>query len=256
MRDDTLKSSNNIKLDKIGTSAQLDKVSENRKKYVNHQYVNYQYVDHEENTSGSRAEWNNKVEFILSIIGYAVGLGNIWRFPYLAYKNGGGSFLIPYLIMLFGTGLPLFFLELALGQYAGQGPTKVFGKLAPAFKGIGFSMLLVAFLVSIYYNIIIAWSLYYLGSSFTSTLPWSYHPLNGTNLTHAATATNSTNATYFFYNVMLGMGSVSNSTDSTEWGGEMQWQLVVCLFSAWALVGICLIKGINSVGKAVYVTGR
>merc|ERR1711902_376030 len=88
-----------------------------------------------------RGRWSNQFEFILSTGGYAVGLGNVWRFPYLAYQNGGGSFLLPYAIMLFFAGLPLFFMELALGQYTGQGPTRVFGRLAPAFKGLGYAMI-------------------------------------------------------------------------------------------------------------------
>lgn len=68
------------------------------------------------------------------MIGYAVGLGNIWRFPYLCYRNGGGAFLIPYLICLFLCGLPIFFFEVALGQFCSQGPVKAFNGV-PIVKG-------------------------------------------------------------------------------------------------------------------------
>ena len=59
--------------------------------------------------SAEREQWGNKVEFLLSCIGYCVGLGNVWRFPYMAAENGGGVFLIPYAIMLFCTGIPIFY---------------------------------------------------------------------------------------------------------------------------------------------------
>ena len=120
-----------------------------------------------------RPQWDNQIEFILSAVGYAVGLGNVWRFPFLAYTNGGGSFLIPYTLMLFFAGLPLFFMELALGQYSGQGPTRVFGRLAPAMKGLGFAMIAVTFYVSIYYNVILGWTLFYMFSGMRSELPWT-----------------------------------------------------------------------------------
>nr|XP_013804487.1 PREDICTED: sodium- and chloride-dependent glycine transporter 2-like [Apteryx mantelli mantelli] len=119
-----------------------------------------------------RDTWSGKHEFLLSCLGYCVGLGNVWRFPYLCYRNGGGVFLIPYFIMLLLAGLPLFLLELSLGQYGAAGPIAVW-KCCPLLKGIGVGMLLVSSLVSLYYAVILAWTFYYLGTSFQSPLPWS-----------------------------------------------------------------------------------
>jgi solute carrier family 6 amino acid transporter-like protein 5/7/9/14 len=121
-----------------------------------------------------RGNWDNQCDFFLSCLGYAVGLGNVWRFPYLCYEHGGVTFLIAYLTMLLVSGLPLFFLELSLGQWAGKGPLKVFGRMAPIAKGLGYGMLMISFLVVIYYNLIIAWTIYYTFAGFTSELPWTY----------------------------------------------------------------------------------
>ncbi|BFZ15052.1 hypothetical protein BsWGS_18091 [Bradybaena similaris] len=121
-----------------------------------------------------RGTWSSKLDFILSAVGFAVGLGNVWRFPYLAYKHGGASFLIPYLIMLFISGLPLFFIELAVGQFTSQGPMTCW-KMAPIFTGIGYAMVIVSFIVCIYYNMIIAYAIYYMFVSFVNLddqLPW------------------------------------------------------------------------------------
>ena len=84
------------------------------------------------------------------------------------------TFLIAYVTVLLISGLPLFFLDLALGQYAGKGPIKLFGRIAPAFKGLGYGMLMISFLVVIYYNMIIAWTIYYTFAGFSSELPWTY----------------------------------------------------------------------------------
>lgn len=83
-----------------------------------------------------REKWGKKVEFFLSAIGYAVGLGNVWRFPYLAFKHGGGAFLIPYIIMLIICGMPLFFMELALGQHMSLGPVSSWAAICPIAKGM------------------------------------------------------------------------------------------------------------------------
>merc|ERR1712165_282973 len=196
-----------------------------------------------------RGQWSNQFEFILSTIGYAVGLGNIWRFPYLAFQNGGGSFLIPYTIMLFFAGLPPFFMELCLGQYSGQGPTRVFGRLAPAFKGLGYAMLGATGFVAIYYNVIVAWTLFYMFSGFSETLPWSN--CTAANSPHCGFDNSSVSPAEDYFNyVMLGRD------ESITWSnfGPMSWQLVLCLLGSWIVVCLALIKGVQSSGKVVYFT--
>ncbi|XP_071087647.1 uncharacterized protein [Haliotis cracherodii] len=118
-----------------------------------------------------RGNWSGRFEFVLSCLGYVVGLGNVWRFPYLVYRNGGGAFFIPYLIMLVFCGIPLVYMELAFGQYASLGPITIW-RAVPLFKGIGYSMVIVSGVVSIYYNMVNAWGFYYLFTSMTSELPW------------------------------------------------------------------------------------
>ncbi len=98
---------------------------------------------------------------------------SLLRFPYLCYKHGGGAFLFAYSFMLALAGLPLFYLELTIGQYGGIGPNKLFGRIAPAFKGLGYGMLCVTFLVAIYYNMIIAWTLFYTFAGMQDPLPWA-----------------------------------------------------------------------------------
>ncbi|XP_076459932.1 sodium- and chloride-dependent glycine transporter 2-like [Babylonia areolata] len=118
-----------------------------------------------------RAAWGRQAEFVLTLIGYAVGLGNVWRFPYLAYSSGGGAFLIPYVICLLFLGIPIFALEVSLGQFGGQGPITIWD-INPAAKGLGMSAIAISAIVMIYYSIIIAIALRFLVASFTSHLPW------------------------------------------------------------------------------------
>ncbi|NWU71524.1 SC6A7 protein, partial [Pterocles burchelli] len=203
--------------------------------------------------SPARETWAGKYEFLLSCLGYCVGLGNVWRFPYLCYRNGGGVFLIPYFIMLLVTGLPLFLMELSLGQYGAAGPITVW-KCCPLLKGVGVAMLIVSSLVSLYYNVIIAWALYYLGSSFQSPLPWSCNAPANAELCQVG------DPPCDIWGPVLGGKlwgqQVLGVTHSSGLGdpGAVRWPLALCLLVAWTLVFLCMLKGIRSSGKVVYVT--
>lgn len=82
-----------------------------------------------------REQWNNKIEYMLSVIGYVVDLGNCVRFPYVTYKNGGGAFLIPYFVFLLLIGVPMMYLEMSIGQYCKVGNIKLWEKVNVYMKG-------------------------------------------------------------------------------------------------------------------------
>ncbi|RUS71776.1 hypothetical protein EGW08_020459 [Elysia chlorotica] len=130
-----------------------------------------------------REHWQNRFQYLLSTIGYAVDLSNVWRFPFLCYKNGGGAFLIPYFTTLIFGAMPVFFMEMCLGQFHRSGPVAVWEKMAPMFKGIGMASCFMSYIVAFYYNVIIGWSFFYLFSSFTSKLPWTscFNSFNSVN---------------------------------------------------------------------------
>ena len=90
-----------------------------------------------------RENWGSKWEFIFSCVGLSVGIGNVWRFPKLAYENGGASFLIPYFVILLLIGKPMYYLELALGQFAQRGPIKIW-KMCPLGIGVGIGQCIVS----------------------------------------------------------------------------------------------------------------
>ncbi|XP_067004246.1 sodium-dependent neutral amino acid transporter B(0)AT3 isoform X1 [Anabrus simplex] len=198
-----------------------------------------------------RESWDSKLTFLLATIGYAVGLGNVWRFPYLAQKNGGGAFLIPYFVMLAIEGIPIFYLELAIGQRLRKGAIGVWNQVSPYLGGIGISSAVVSFNVALYYNTIIAWCLFYFVQSFQSELPWSKCPnryYENNSYTPEPECMISTPTQYFWYRTTL---MVSEDINTPE---VFNWKIGLALVAAWILVYLCMIKGIASSGKVVYVT--
>ncbi|XP_069807023.1 sodium- and chloride-dependent betaine transporter-like [Dendropsophus ebraccatus] len=206
----------------------------------------------------ARGQWGSRVEFILSVVGGIVGLGNIWRFPYLCYKNGGGAFLIPYVIFIITCGVPIFLLEITLGQYTTEGPVTAWIKICPLFSGIGYGTMVMSFLVNIYYIIILAWSFFYLFNSFASSLPWAScnHTWNTENCIEfvhkeenwSRTINHTSPEVEFWERRTLGL------TDGIHDLGSIRWELALCLLLAWIICYFCIWKGVKSTGKVVYFT--
>ncbi|XP_053762823.1 inactive sodium-dependent neutral amino acid transporter B(0)AT3 isoform X1 [Panthera pardus] len=233
-----------------------------------------------------RPSWDNRLQYLLSCIGFAVGLGNIWRFPYLCQTYGGGAFLIPYFVALVLEGIPLFHIELAIGQHLRTGSVGVWKAVSPYLGGVGLGCLTVSFLVSLYYNTVLTWVLWYFLNSFQNPLPWGSCPLD-LNRTASSPRTimyelhsrgeacrariqarapwpaldgpsrvpgfeaecqASSPVSYFWYRRTL------NVTADVSDSGSIQWRLLACLAASWAVVYVCVIRGIESTGKAIYFT--
>lgn len=202
-----------------------------------------------------RETWSGRFDFILSCVGYAIGLGNIWRFPYLCFRNGGGAFLIPYFTFMVFCGVPLVFLEMSLGQFTSSTPLLLFKKFSPAFQGVGVAMLVVSSIVCVYYNIIMTWTLYYLYLSVKEFpgVPWDRCEAPWASDTCVVRENNTANyegmrtaSRDYFENFVL---AKSAGIDDL---GKVQWQLLICLFCSWLIVFLCVCKGIKSSGKVVY----
>ena len=118
----------------------------------------------------NRPQWGTRVGFIMAAAGSAIGLGNIWRFPAVAYENGGGAFFLPYLFALLTAGIPILILEFAIGhKYRSSAPGS-FAKINRRFEGIGWWQLIISFVISVYYAAVIAWALSY--AVFSLNLRW------------------------------------------------------------------------------------
>ncbi|KAL4629751.1 sodium-dependent neutral amino acid transporter B(0)AT1-like [Arapaima gigas] len=196
--------------------------------------------------AADRPKWDNKAQYMLTCVGFCVGLGNVWRFPYLCQRHGGGAFMIPFLILMVLEGIPLLHLEFAIGQRLRKGSVGVWTAIHPYLTGVGIASMLVSFLVSLYYNTIIAWVMWYFFNSFQDPLPWSECPTNENKT--GSECTQSSSVDYFWYRETL------NTSASIEDAGNLQWKMVLCLLCAWIVLYICFIRGIETTGKAVYVT--
>lgn len=118
----------------------------------------------------NRSQWGTRAGFILAAVGSAVGLGNIWRFPATAFENGGGAFMVPYLIALLTAGIPILIMEFTMGhRYRGSSPL-TFKRMNKKTEWVGWWGVLVAFVISTYYSVIIAWAISY--SIFSFNLNW------------------------------------------------------------------------------------
>jgi len=236
-------------------------------------------VDGGDGDDPARGEWGNKLDFLFSCISVSVGLGNVWRFPYLCYKNGGGAFLIVYFIAMTFCGVPIFFQEVAMGQYLGSGGMTLVSQLCPILKGVGIATMTVVFFLDIYYCVIIGWTFFYLFATFSSLpdLPWDtcdgwWNTDDCFRPTDNMTANDIRLANYSWHNVTKnGVTKLLRKTttpveefwdhrvlmknEGVEHGlGTVQWELLGCLFIAWVCVYLIIAKGLHSSGKIIWFT--
>jgi len=176
-----------------------------------------------------RERWSGRVPFIFAAIGSAIGLGNIWRFPYLTYEYGGGAFLVPWIIGLVVLGIPWMMMEFGMGRYFQRSAPGVFEGIGKKWEWLGWWPVWVAFLIVSYYTVVIAWALRYVISSLT--VAW------GVGQAGAEGA-----AGYYFEEV-LGLSS------GPEVLGALQWPLVLGLAFTWVVLFFIMFKGAKVIGK-------
>jgi len=174
-----------------------------------------------------KEHWDSRFAFIMAAIGSAVGLGNVWRFPYICYESGGGAFLIPYFVALFTAGIPLMILEFSVGHWARSSPPEAFKKIGKKWEWMGWWAVLVPFVIALYYVAVMAWCFSYM--IYSLDLRWG------------------ANAELFFKNFL-------GDTGSPAILGGVSVPVFLGLIVVWLCVFLILYKGVHRIGKIVVIT--
>ncbi len=170
-----------------------------------------------------RETFSGRNAFIMAAIGSAVGLGNIWRFPYTTYENGGGAFIIPYLIALLTAGIPLLFLDYAIGHRNRGGAPLSYHRVSPHFEVFGWWQMMVNVIIGLYYAVVLGWAASYTYFSFTGA--WGDKPID------------------FFIGEFLKMGDIKNGV-SFEFVGMVTGPLIAMWIIALGVLSMGVQKGI------------
>ncbi len=177
-----------------------------------------------------RGQWNSRLTFILAAIGSAVGLGNAWRFPGLAAKHGGGTFLVVYLIAMLLMGIPLLMMEISIARKLRKGAIESMRGIGKKWEPVGWAATSNAFVIVCYYSVVFAWVILMFVNS------WQFSGMTGKNEP----------ASELFFKLTETTGKIE--------GFGIPWIVLLCLVIAWALIFFCIRNGANSVGKVVKFT--
>ena len=187
-----------------------------------------------------RENWGSRAGFVLAAIGSAVGLGNLWGFPYKLYSHGGGAFLIPYVIAMVLIGLPLLIAEFSLGHLTQRATPDAFGRANRKFAFVGWWQIILSFVIITYYAVILAWCLSFLYYSvvgiFQGRLPWAGQGVEGVK-----------NAKSFFFDEYLNFNGKFSL-------GRIQWHIILSLVVVWVGLYLCIFRGVRLVSKVVLWT--
>jgi len=185
-----------------------------------------------------RGEWSSRFAFYMATIGAAVGFGNVWRFPGLAVRYGGGAFFVPYLMSLFLIGIPLAILEIGFGQYFQTGDIGVFGGFHPRLRGVGLASVGCGFMINTYYVVLISWAMNVFFDSFTDRSPWNNENLTGTDA-----------VTYFVQDIIGGETIGDSGRPTRIVGANVGYTLL-----AWVIIFLCVAWGVKWTGRVAYFT--
>ena len=177
-----------------------------------------------------RGQWNSRLTFILAAIGSAVGLGNAWRFPGLAAKHGGGTFLVVYLVAMLLMGIPLLMMEISIARKLRKGAIESMRGIGKKWEPVGWAATSNAFVIVCYYSVVFAWVILMFINS------WQFSGMTGKNEP----------ASELFFKLTETTGKIE--------GFGIPWIVLLCLVIAWALIFFCIRNGANSVGKVVKFT--
>ncbi|KDM91562.1 sodium-dependent transporter [Photobacterium galatheae] len=167
-----------------------------------------------------REQWGTRAGFILAAVGSAIGLGNIWRFPYMAYENGGGAFFIPYLFAMLTAGIPFMIMEFSLGHKLRGAAPRAFSKLGVKLEWLGWFQVFIAAVIAVYYVAVIGWAISYMGFAFTQS--WGAD----------------TNAFFFSEYLKLGDNAPSKL-------GSLQLHIAIPMVIAWCITFAAIFTGVK-----------
>jgi len=188
-----------------------------------------------------RENWGTRGGFILAAIGSAVGLGNLWGFPYKLYSYGGGAFLIPYILAMFMIGIPMLVLEFSLGHYTQRAAPDAFKQANKRFEMVGWWGIILGFVIVTYYPVILAYCFSFLGYSISGMFNGGKLPWAGVGIEGVARAKD------FFFNTYL----------ARQEGialGSIRWNIVLPLIITWVMMYFCIFRGVKLVGRIVWLT--
>eukprot|EP01061_Rhynchopus_euleeides_P047648 TRINITY_DN967_c0_g1_i1.p1 TRINITY_DN967_c0_g1~~TRINITY_DN967_c0_g1_i1.p1 ORF type:complete len:696 (+),score=171.12 TRINITY_DN967_c0_g1_i1:44-2089(+) len=188
-------------------------------------------------------------DYMISLMGYAVGIGNVWRFPYLVGRHGGCAFIVAYVICLVFLASPMYLLELIWGNTTRKNTIGTFKTMHPCMVGVAYTSAVMLFFILPYYNLLLSYSMVYLVNSFKDPLPWTYEALPP-NVRHDQAPSE-----HFWYNEVLVRFPYEDVKNGDFSGlGTPQWHIIIGNLAVYIIVYLALFRGMEASAKVTYVT--
>jgi len=182
------------------------------------------------------------VEYMLGLLGYAIGIGNLWRFPFLCGRNGGAAFLVAYFSCLLLVSLPAYMIEMVMGQYTRKSTIGCFGMIHPIWRGVGWAQAFMLFWVIAYYNVLLGYACIYVIGSLSDPMPWE---------PETAQLGGSASATYWNEDVLNRFPAEDQGPNGL---GPLSWKTSIALLAVWIIVFFAIAFGKKVLAKVTWVT--